>query len=149
MPHPQACERTPPESHPSMDQRGKDLGSSVKFPNRGFKRNTLPTLLRIPNGRRWSSKRPPRSSWYKCYLQARKVLLSPRYLYSKSPQEGLWCPLVCSNEIGPFLINQTIQMGASDMLGEFFSFLSNNDNAFFPLIECLSPMCLHGHFTTP
>lgn len=52
----------------------------------------------------------------------------------KTRRKGMRCPLVCSTEIGPFLINQTLQMGTTDLLGALFLFLNNNDNA-FPLLH--------------
>ena len=134
MPHPlckvcceQTYERETPESHSSMDQKGKGLGSREKFSIRGFKRNSLVTHSRIPNGRCWSSKRPPKST----HLRQERCL-SPCYLCRKNPEEGLlMChPLVCSNEIGSFLINQTPHEWVQLTCLERFPFLSNKINTF-------------------
>lgn len=49
------------------------------------------------------------------------LLLRPCHLCRKNPQEGLvWCcPSVHANEIGSFPVTQTLQMDATDTLGNF------------------------------
>lgn len=134
-------ERDPRKSLLYGRKKGKDLGSREKFSIRGFKRNSLVTLSRIPNGRCWS----PRST----YLR-QEGCLSPCYLCRKDPEEGLMMchPLVCSNETGSFLINQIPRKWVPLTCLERFPFLSNKMNT-FPWLHAWFQCACTEHFTTP